>query len=213
MLPIQNLLSYDRASDSVVADLVGIGDPGFTLDYNIFGAPSVPKAQFKDTPPGTFLSAHLLVTAPLGSYDPSSAANLGSNRWTAKATLNYSITSDSGRSWLEFYGTARVFGTNDEYLGANALTQNPLFTLEAHYSRNVAARTWVGGGLLYNTGGRVFVNDVALSDAQNTLLLSLAAGFPTWPGGAANVSFQETLITPADAARIRSFILQFVHFL
>jgi hypothetical protein len=58
----------------------GFSDPSIGFHANIFGLPALTKDQFAQAIPQTFLSAHLTVTAPLGSYDRDAPVNTGSNR-------------------------------------------------------------------------------------------------------------------------------------
>jgi hypothetical protein len=59
----------------------GFSDPGFTVHANFFGAPALRKDQFAQAIPQTYMSVHLTIKVPLGSYDSNSAVNTGANRW------------------------------------------------------------------------------------------------------------------------------------
>jgi hypothetical protein len=51
------------------AETSGFGDPSITFHANIFGAPALTIDQFPHAIPQTYLSFHLTINAPLGSYD------------------------------------------------------------------------------------------------------------------------------------------------
>ncbi len=92
---------------------------------NIFGGPALTREQFQSFIPQTFSSFHLLVTTPLGFYQPSSPINPSANRWMISPTVNFSYTPDQGWSWIETYVSGRIFTDNGNYLvnGAQTLTQ------------------------------------------------------------------------------------------
>jgi hypothetical protein len=74
----------------------GMGDPSITFHANIFGAPALTIDQFPHAIPQTYMSFHLTVNAPLGSYDRNSVVNAGANRWAFTPLLNLCITPDEG---------------------------------------------------------------------------------------------------------------------
>src|SRR6056297_46236 len=133
-LPFTDLLSYDTQANAVTSRDAGIGDPSFTFEMNLFGAPALQREEFKDWTPGDYCGLHFLFGVPWGDYDPNSAVNLGANRFSFRPLLNYSLTPDGGRSWLDFYGRVFLFTDNDEYLGRGVLSQRPLANLELHCS-------------------------------------------------------------------------------
>ncbi len=154
----------------------GFTDPSFTFHANIFGSPAVRLDEVRNAVPQTFLSFHLTVNAPLGSYDRNSAVNAGANRWAFTPVFNLSITPDKGVSWIDLYAGARFVTNNNTYLGSNQLTQNPLMVLTAHYSHNIGKRMWAAIGLHYDNGGRSFVNNIPQDDYANGFRPALAIG-------------------------------------
>jgi Putative MetA-pathway of phenol degradation len=78
------------------AETSGFGDPSIAFHANIFGAPALAIEQFPYAVPQTYLSFHLTVNAPLGSYDRNSPVNVGANRWAFTPLLNLCITPDKG---------------------------------------------------------------------------------------------------------------------
>jgi Putative MetA-pathway of phenol degradation len=146
----------------------GFTDPSVTFHVNFFGAPALRMNEFPSAVPETFLSFHLTVNAPLGSYDSNSAANIGGNRWMFTPIVNLDITRDEGVSWLDLYAGVRFFGDNNAYLGTNQLSQHPLSILTAHYSHNIGSpKTWFSIGVFYDHGGETFINDVPQNNAAS----------------------------------------------
>jgi hypothetical protein len=149
------------------AETSGFTDPAITFHTNIFGAAAYTSEQFGNYVPKTFSSLHVTVNAPLGSYDPSAPANVGSNRWTITPVVNLSMTRNRGVSWLELYAGARLSSKNDEYKVNGELTQAPLGTLTVHYSHNIGKRFWAGAGLYYDFGGETTIDGIPQDDAAS----------------------------------------------
>ncbi len=209
-IPYISANSSDSATGQTLLDLEGWGDPSLTFDINIFGADAMPRDEFALTPSRTYCSLHLAVGTPWGSYDSNRVSNLGGNRWTGKATLNYSVTRDEGDSWLDFYATARIFGNNDDYFGGRKKSQKHVFSIESHYSRNLNPRIWFGGGLAYTNGGQVEVDGIEIGSAQNNLKGIASAGFRLWKGSTGIISYNHTLIRPDDAPKEGTLMLQMI---
>jgi Putative MetA-pathway of phenol degradation len=158
----------------------GFTDPGLTFHVNIFGAPALRPDQFLSATPQTYLSFHFTTNAPLGSYDRNSPVNVGGNRWAFTPLLNLSITRDEGVSWVDLYAGVRFFTNNNDFLGNQQLSQNPLGILTAHYSHNIGQKMWVSIGVFYDKGGETFINNVPQHDAASgfrpTVAISRAFG-------------------------------------
>ena len=210
-----NQLSFNPDTNLINQREQGFGDPSLTFDVNLFGAPSLTREQMAQTPMVTFASIHFGLGLPLGKYDRNAVANIGSNRYTFKTTVNYSITNDAGRHWWDIYVSGRIFGDNKDYrhpsLGDGKLSQKPLFGLETHYSMDIARKTWLSIGGIYGNGGQVRFEGQNQGDAQNNLKGSVGVGFPAWPGGSVIVNYNRTLIHPSGAPDIDQFTAIFVH--
>ena len=210
-IPYAGILSTDPSTGQVLQDRSGFGDPSLTFDVNFFGAPAMTAEQFRNFVPVTYSGLHLTLGTPWGSYDPASRTNIGSNRWSFKALVNYSITNDGGQTWLDFYPSVRVFGDNDEYLVTQRLSQRPIYGLEAHYSATVATRTWWSVGLIASAGGAIEIDGAQTAVSQETLRFALGAGFPAWPGGTGILAWNRTIAQTDGAARSNNFMVQFIH--
>ena len=145
----------------------GLGDPSMTFHANIFGAPALTIDQFPQAVPQSYLSFHLTVTAPLGSYDRNSSVNVGGHRWAFTPILNLCLTPDKGVSWFEFYAGVRFFTNNYAFQVDNRLSQDPLFTFTVHYSHNIGEKMYASIGLHYDIGGESHINGIAQNDEAN----------------------------------------------
>src|SRR5271154_5812199 len=121
---------------------------------NIFGGPALTREQFQSFVPQTFSSFHLLVTTPLGFYQPSSPINPSANRWMISPTVNFSYTPDQGWTWIETYVAGRIFTATGNFLVsvAQTPTQSPLLPLGEHLSRNVTVAILLSADAYSNLG-------------------------------------------------------------
>jgi hypothetical protein len=157
----------------------GQGDIGLAWEINLFGAPALSKEQFATWTPETFASFHLVGTVPTGDYDADAPLNIGSNRWTLTPTVNYSYTPDAGWTWIEAYASARIIGDDDDA----DVSQDPVYLLEAHVSRNINKRLWLSADAYWDWGGETTLNGIEQDDAVNTVRLGVGMGLRTWKGG------------------------------
>jgi hypothetical protein len=118
----------------------GFNDPAFVVHANIFGLPALTRDQIAQAIPQTFLTFHLTVNPPLGSYDRNAPVNTGANRWAFTPLLNLNIPLNKGVTWIEVYGWVRFFTNNNEFQGSNLLSQHPVGTVSAWYSRNLGKK-------------------------------------------------------------------------
>lgn len=210
-LPVQDLLSYNTEAGQVVARESGIGDPSVTFEMNLFGAPALQKEEFADWTPGNYSGLHFMFGLPLGEYDSNQAVNLGANRFTFRPLLNYSLTPDEGKSWLDFYASTFFYSENRQYLGDNRLEQSPLGNLELHYSRTLYDRLWGGVGIIGMFGGKTEVNGEPNSPSQQIGRFALTAGSPMFKGATAIFGYNDTFARNEGAADSRSYFIQLIY--
>ena len=79
----------------------GLANPAFRFAINLHGAPAMNAAEFRDYKQETNIGASVLVTAPLGQYDPTRLLNIGTNRWAVKPEIG--ISQRFGRWYLDLY--------------------------------------------------------------------------------------------------------------
>ena len=204
----------DTAAGPFRASTNGASDVGFLLQTNIFGGPALTRDEFQSFVPQTFSSFHLLVTTPLGTYDPTSPINPSANRWMISPTVNFSYTPDRGVTWIETYATGQVFSDNNDYRvgGAQTLSQKPILRLEEHVSRNMTDRLWLSVDAYYNVGGETSIDGIEQANMANTLKLGAGAGLALWRGGDVTVNYERVVAKPAgqpDAQTVRLTLRQF----
>ena len=191
----------------------GASDLGFLFQTNIFGGPALSRQEFQSFVPQTFSSFHLLVTTPIGSYDPNSPVNPSANRWMASPTVNFSYTPDKGWTWVETYVAGQVFSDNNNYLvgGAHTLSQKPILRLEEHVSRNVTDSLWLSADAYYNVGGETSIDGLEQNNMANTLRLGAGMGPTLWRGADFSLNYERVVAKPAgepDSQTVRFTLRQ-----
>ena len=190
----------DTSAGPFRASTNGVSDVGFLFQMNIFGGPALTREEFRFFVPQTFSSFHLLVTTPLGTYEPTSPINPSANRWMISPTINFSYTPDQGWSWIETYVAERFFGNNNNFLvnGAQTLSQKPLLRLEEHVSRNLTDALWLSIDAYYNLGGETYIDGLEQDNMANTVRLGAGMGLRLWQGADFVVNYERVVAKPAS---------------
>jgi len=190
----------DTSAGPFRASTNGFSDVGFLWQMNIFGGPALTREQFQFFIPQTFSSFHLLVTTPLGTYNPTSPINPSANRWMISPTVNFSYTPDQGWTWIETYVSGRIFSDNRNYLvnGAQTLSQKPILRLEEHLSRNVTDQLWLSLDAYYNLGGETSIDGVEQNNMANTLRIGGGMGLRLWRGADLALNYERVVAKPAS---------------
>jgi hypothetical protein len=190
----------DTSAGPFRASTNGFSDIGFLWQMNIFGGPALTREQFQFFIPQTFSSFHLLVTTPLGTYNPTSPINPSANRWMISPTVNFSYTPDRGWTWIETYVSGRIFSDNRNYLvdGARTLSQKPILRFEEHLSRNVTDGFWLSVDAYYNLGGETSIDGIEQSNMANTLRIGGGAGLRLWRGADLALNYERVVAKPVS---------------
>jgi len=189
----------DTSSGPFRASANGASDIGFLWQMNIFGGPALTRERFQSFIPQTFSSFHLLVTTPLGTYNPTSPINPSANRWMVSPTVNLSYTPDEGWTWVETYVSGRLFTDNNNYRvnGAQTLSQKPILRLEEHVSRNVTDALWLSLDAFYNVGGETSIDGLGQDNMTNTLRVGVGMGLRLWRGADLGLNYERVVAKPA----------------
>jgi len=189
----------DTSAGPFRASANGASDIGFLWQMNIFGGPALTREQFQSFIPQTFSSFHLLVTTPLGTYNPTSPINPSANRWMVSPTVNFSYTPDEGWTWVETYVSGRLFTDNNNYRvnGAQTLSQKPILRLEEHVSRNVTDALWLSLDAFYNVGGETSIDGLGQDNMTNTLRVGVGMGLRLWRGADLGLNYERVVAKPA----------------
>jgi hypothetical protein len=158
------LASGDVVGQARAVDRSGLGDIALRLSLNLYGAPALSLQQFRDYRQDTIVGVTFLATAPTGQYDPQKLVNIGTHRWSFRPELG--ISKALGRWTLEAAAGVTFFTDNDQFLGANVRSQEPLYGVQAHVIYNFRPSLWAALDGTYYRGGRTLVNGEPNNDLQ-----------------------------------------------
>lgn len=139
-------------------EVSGLADPTLRLAVNFHGAPALTPAEYAAWRPGLIVGASLAVTAPLGQYDNDRLVNIGTNRWSVKPELG--VSQALGAWTVELAAGVTWFTRNDEYFNGNTREQDPLYSVQAHVTRQLGRGAWGAVSATYYDGGRTSINGV-----------------------------------------------------
>lgn len=163
----------------------------------IIGSPALSGRDFARHKPGFQLGVVGKLMLPTGTYDPDRIISIGSNRLVAQLVVPMTFSFgesmvDPNLTTIEILPSITVFGDNTKPSGGATVTgQKPLFSLEAHVTRNLGGKTWVSFGGIYNWGGETSTNGAWNNDPRESLGLGASVNFPLNASTSVKVSYGE----------------------
>ncbi len=137
------------------------------------------------------------VTLPTGRYDNHSLLNMGENRWALRTGVSYV---QSLGEWvpgkittLEILPSAWFYSSNDDFLGNNKLTQDTLYTVEAHLTRDITQRSYISLDYAFQSGGETAINGINQNDEQQADFLGLTLGYQFSESSMLTLRYSSTL--------------------
>jgi len=167
--------SLDGATE-VEREVSGLGDPALRLAVNFFGAPAMSAADFAGYRQDLIVGASLSITAPFGQYDKERLVNIGTNRWSVKPELG--LSQALGRWTVELATGVTWFTRNDELFNGNRREQDPLYSVQAHVTREFGRGFWGAVSATYYEGGATTINGVPRNDRLAGTRLGLTLALP-----------------------------------
>ncbi|MCK9996590.1 MAG: transporter [Candidatus Krumholzibacteria bacterium] len=130
----------------------GFADPRLQLSVNFVGAPAIKMSEMKTYTNNTVVGASLQVVVPVGQYNSEKLINLGQNRWAFRPRLG--VSHKTGRWTLEAMGSVWLFTENPDFYGGSAVTQDPLWSVQANVIHSFPSGIWFGVGAGFSRGGK-----------------------------------------------------------
>lgn len=164
----------------------------------LVGSPSLGPLEYSQYHPGFRMSLGAKLYLPTGDYDPDRMVSLGQNRWSLHTVLPISYVLgdtmlDPNLTTFELVPSIHIFGDNDDPYGADVSSQDPIFGLQAHITRNFGPMVWASLDGNYETGGETSVNGIARDDAQSVLALGATLGITFNPALSLRLSYEEVV--------------------
>lgn len=141
----------------------GLRDPSVRFAVNLKGAPAMNLKEFAGYKEKTNIGVSLVVTAPLGQYDPAKVINLSANRWAFKPEVG--VTHKFKRSYLDVYAGVWLYTANNNFQG-RVRKQNPIVSTQFHWTYIINKKMWAAFDANFYAGGRTKVNGISGNDLQ-----------------------------------------------
>jgi hypothetical protein len=198
-LPVGNV-SFESASGIIDIDTgIAQGDLLVGGALGLVGMPALAPMEYAQHKPGFQASVATKLFVPTGDYDPNRMVNLGQNRWSLQASLPISYVLgdtmiDPELMTFEIRPVVQIFGDNEDpfvLMGADVTSQDPIFGVEGHITRNFGNSVWAALDGYYETGGETSRDGVAQGDGLETLALGATLGLVFSPSLAMRISYRE----------------------
>jgi len=166
--------------DKTLRSSRGPGDLYLQGVINFFGAPALSAEEFASYKQETVLSLLVGVTAPTGDYESDRLLNMGTNRWNMRIGLPFMQTLGD---WvpgeittLEILPSVWFYGDNDNSFGSK-LEQDPMYTLEAHLTRDITTSFFVSLDYFIQRVGDTYTDGEKTASAHISDALGLTLGY------------------------------------
>lgn len=155
------------------------GDPWLRLSLNFYGSPALQGTDFlnfaAERPIRTTVGASLAVSLPWGGYDPKELINVGRNRYTLRPQIG--VLHQRGPWSFELTGSVYLFSDNDDFVESIRLSQDSVFALQGHVTRNFKGNFWLGAGMAYAAGGDVSLDGNKTTYTVDNVLWNLVGSY------------------------------------
>jgi hypothetical protein len=152
----------------------------------LIGAPALNVKEFASYRQGTIVGADLMVSVPIGKYEPDRLFNLGANRWTIRPGMGVS-TVWRRRWFFEIAGGVWFFTRNDDFFGGNTLDQKAIYAIKGHAIRLFKRGIWVSVDFGYGRGGEWEVNGEPRGNVQRNYRFGVTLSLPLKSGSSIKV--------------------------
>jgi hypothetical protein len=161
---------------NINASAEGLSDPVVKISANLYGAPALSLEEFKNYKQDLIIGTSLAASIPWGKYNSEQMLNVGANRSLIQPAIGASQAIGPWR--LELAGMATIYTSNTNFLGGNTLSQNPMYSSEAHviyYFQNTA---YISADATYYTGGQKYVNGTSIAGSQENWRFGSTFSYP-----------------------------------
>ena len=177
LLPYAQLTgSGNIGSQSMNASAEGLSDPVIKVSANLYGAPALSLDEFKSYQQDLIIGASLAASIPWGKYNSDQMLNVGANRSVIQPGIGASQAVGPWR--LELAGMATIYTSNNNFLGGNTLSQNPMYSTETHVIYYFQNQAWISADATYYMGGQSYVNGVPINGSQENWRFGSTLSYP-----------------------------------
>jgi hypothetical protein len=143
----------------------GLTDSFARFAVNLYGAKAMKLREFATYRQRTNVGVSVVISTPVGQYDPAKAINVGTNRWSFKPEVGLSHAFRKTRLILDAYAAVWLYTANNNFQG-HTRTQEPIYNSQFHLSYDIKPRLWAAFDANFYRGGRTAIDDVERNDQQ-----------------------------------------------
>ena len=164
-------------NDVVITDTrSGPADARIRLSHLVIGGAAQRLPEFAPDRHRRTLGLGLTVSAPTGNYNSERVVNGGANRWGFKPEVGTTI--QRGRWINEIALGVWLFTTNHDGPFGLDKTQDPLGSLQVHFSYNFENGMWLSIDGSYFTGGAITVEGLEPVNRESNSRIGLTLSIP-----------------------------------
>ncbi len=176
-------------------DASGLSDTYMSTSVALVGAPALAPQDYVKYPFRASMSAQFGMYLPTGAYEPTRLLNLGTNRWSFRLGTPIVIAIGDWkfgkRTTFEINPSVYLFTDNNDITGGESKSQDPLFSLEMHLTRDLNQAMFVSFDTRYFNGGTTNVDGVSDENPQTGLGIAGTFGMALSPKISLQASYAE----------------------
>jgi hypothetical protein len=177
VLPYAELTGTGQVgAQTINASAEGLSDPLIKASVNIYGAPALTNSEFINYRQDLIIGASIAASIPWGQYNSNQMINVGANRSLIQPAMGLSQAVGPWR--LELAGMATIYTSNNNFMGNNTLSQNPIYSGETHVIYYFPNTAWISADATYFTGGQTYVNGLPASGTQENWRFGSTLSYP-----------------------------------
>ncbi|WP_353431464.1 transporter [Polynucleobacter sp. MWH-UH23A] len=177
VLPYSELSGTGQlGTQTINASAEGLSDPLVKASVNLYGAPALTNSEFIKYKQDLIIGASIAATIPWGKYNSNQMINVGANRSLIQPAMGLSQAVGPWR--LELAGMATIYTSNNNFMGNNTLSQNPIYSGETHVIYYFPNTAWISADATYFTGGQTYVNGLAINGVQENWRFGSTLSYP-----------------------------------
>jgi hypothetical protein len=177
VLPYAELTGTGQVgAQTINASAEGLSDPLIKASVNLYGAPALTNSEFANYRQDLIIGASIAASIPWGQYNSSQMINVGANRSLIQPAMGLSQAVGPWR--LELAGMATIYTSNNNFMGNNTLSQNPIYSGETHVIYYFPNTAWISADATYFTGGQTYVNGMPTSGTQENWRFGSTLSYP-----------------------------------
>ncbi len=168
--------SADIAGQPRERQVAGLWDPKVRLSIDLYGAPALTAAEFRNYRQSWIVGASVQVGVPVGQYDAARVVNLGTHRWSVKPEVG--VSKAMGRVVVDLAAGATFYTENHDYPVGRTRAQEPVYALQAHLVYTFVSRIWLALDANHYLGGAARIDGVGSNDRLSSSRLGATLSLP-----------------------------------